>query len=90
VNSVEEALEFAKNNGEEEAFIIGGARIYEAALPYLDRIYYTEVDLEPEGDTQFLWKPNDQWQKTFSEGYEVDEKNKIRHTFSIFEKQFVL
>lgn len=90
VNSIEEALRLAKTNGETEAFIIGGASIYEAAMPYVDRMYITEVDLEPEGDTRFFWEPDKHWVKVFSEGYDPDEKNKTRHTFNIWEKQIVL
>lgn len=90
VNSIEEALALALKNGETEAFIIGGATIYEAAMPYLDRIYLTEVDLEPKGDTQFFWTPDGQWTKVFSEHFDADERNKAGHTFNIFEKQIVL
>ena len=36
-----------------EIFIIGGAQIYEAFLPYADRIYLTKVLADVEGDTKF-------------------------------------
>jgi len=37
----------------EEVFIIGGAQIYEQALPYADRLYLTLIDDTKEADTYF-------------------------------------
>lgn len=34
----------------DEVFVIGGAQLYEAALPLATRILLTEIDLEPAGD----------------------------------------
>jgi dihydrofolate reductase len=49
--SVEEAL--ALLEGEEHVFVIGGAEIYAAALPYADELVLTEIDLDVDGDTFF-------------------------------------
>ena len=35
------------------AYVIGGAQVYEAFLPYVDMMYITEVDHEFEGDAFF-------------------------------------
>lgn len=58
--SLEEALEArkeavgSKEAEEEECFIIGGASIYEQALPFADKLYLTIVEKEPEhADTFF-------------------------------------
>ena len=51
VNSLDAALQLACERGEQEAFIIGGAEIYKAALPIADRIYLTEVEASPAADT---------------------------------------
>ncbi len=40
--------------GVEEACVIGGAQLYEAALPLADRIVLTEVNLEPKGDAHLV------------------------------------
>lgn len=37
----------------DEVMVIGGAEIYRAALPFVDRIYLTRVAVEPEGDAFF-------------------------------------
>lgn len=53
-NSVEDALERASTIDPAEVFIIGGAEIYSLALPFVDCIYLTEVDLDPaEADAFF-------------------------------------
>jgi len=55
--SVEEAL--AALRGVERIFVIGGAEIYAAALPFADELVLTEVDLDVEGDTFFpVWDRN--------------------------------
>lgn len=53
VHTLEDALNFAKQQGEVEAFVIGGAEIYKLALPYADTLYLTEIDAEIQGDTYF-------------------------------------
>lgn len=50
VSSIEEAISLA---GDKNVYISGGARIYEEAMPYVEKMYITEVDLEPVGDTFF-------------------------------------
>ncbi len=44
VSSLEEALEFGKTIEQEEVFIIGGAQIYQQAIPFADKLYLTLVD----------------------------------------------
>lgn len=53
VNSIEKALEIAKEKDEQEIFIIGGGEIYKQSLPFTDRLYLTLVEDEPEADTFF-------------------------------------
>lgn len=50
VKNLKSALEYAKGT---DAFISGGARLYEEILPIVDKMYITEVDLDIEGDTFF-------------------------------------
>lgn len=49
-NDVQEAFNFARANGEEELFIIGGANIYETLFDYVDKMYLSEVDYEGKAD----------------------------------------
>lgn len=50
--SIEEVYERFKNNSN-EVFIIGGASIYKAFLPFCDRIYLTEVKANADADAFF-------------------------------------
>jgi len=43
----------AEEIGADEVCVIGGAHLFEATLPFADRIVLTEVNLEPAGDTHF-------------------------------------
>ncbi len=51
VASIREALELLSNA--EHVYVIGGAEIYAAALPFADELVLTEIDLAVEGDTRF-------------------------------------
>ncbi len=86
VHSIEQALETAYDNGESEAFIIGGGEIYRQSMPFWDRLYWTEVDLEVKGDTYFPEMDWSQWVLLSSEPHEADSKNEHAYCFKIFER----
>ncbi|MHB8528129.1 MAG: dihydrofolate reductase [Caulobacteraceae bacterium] len=48
--AVEIGREQARDDGAEEICVIGGAALFDAALPRARRIYLTEVDASPTGD----------------------------------------
>jgi len=85
-HSLKQALELAFDQEEEEVFIIGGGQIYEQALPYLDKIYLTEVDLEVPGEVVFPILPVNEWIETAAEAHPADEKNEYAYTFKIYTK----
>ena len=64
VHSLEEAVALARDGGDSEPRVIGGASLYEAALPLATRIYLTEVDMEVEGDTFFPGLDESQWRES--------------------------
>lgn len=84
--SVEEALSIADDNGETEAFIIGGGEIYALSQVFWDRVYLTEVDLEVEGDVYFPTLDPAEWTLVSSEAHLPDEKNEHAYTFKIYER----
>lgn len=47
-----------------EAFVIGGAELYAAALPLADRLQLTEIDAAFEGDTHFPAIDPHRWRET--------------------------
>lgn len=72
VASVEEAIEKAKQLDNTEVFIIGGAQIYETALPYTDKLYLTLIDAEAEADSFFPPYETEFTKKVFDETHEWD------------------
>lgn len=86
VHSLEEGLEIAHDNKEEEVFIIGGGEIYKMGLPYIDRVYLTEVDLEIKGEVFFPKLDMDNWKLTWEEKHKADEKNEHDYVFKILDR----
>ncbi len=85
-HSIEEALGIAFDNGEQEAFIIGGGAIYRESMDLWDRVYLTEVDLTVEGDVFFPELAPGDWRETWREHHEPDAKNEWAYTFRILER----
>jgi dihydrofolate reductase len=86
--SLQEAIDLARNNGEDEAFIIGGGTIYEQAMPLTDRLYLTEVDTEVEnGEVFFPAVDPAVWSEVSSEAHQPDEKNPHAYTFKVLERK---
>ena len=53
VHSIDELLEEVKQYPTEDVYIIGGATVYEAMLPYVDTTHVTKIDHEYEADAHF-------------------------------------
>lgn len=83
VASLEAAIEVC---GNADGFVIGGATLYVQALPRVDRIYLTEVDASPEGDTLFPELDRNQWREIARERREVDGKNGHAMAFVVLER----
>ena len=66
--ALDHAQEIARADRANEVMIGGGAEIYRQALPLADRMYLTQVMLEPLGDTHFPPIDFDQWKA----GGEID------------------
>ena len=53
----------------DEAFVIGGAELYAAALPLADRLQLTEIDAAYEGDTWFPAIDKSVWRESAREAH---------------------
>ncbi|MCL4123045.1 UNVERIFIED_CONTAM: hypothetical protein GTU68_040394 [Idotea baltica] len=87
VNSIPDSLRLAQKEGEEEAFILGGGNIYAQTMDLWDRLYLTEVDAEPEGDTYFPEVDFSKYDLVFEEDHPADDKHLYSFTFKIFERK---
>lgn len=65
--SLEEAIKLA---GDRDCYISGGARLYEEALPLVEKMYITEIDAVIEGDTLFPEFDENEFVKEVNESFE--------------------
>jgi len=70
----------------DQAIIIGGAGIYELALPQADRLLFTRVHAEVEGDVCFPKVDWSEWRLVEEEKCKQDEKNEYATSFQVFSR----
>lgn len=75
VHSIEEALKL-----DDEIFILGGGEIYQKSIILADKIFFTRILTEIEGDTYFP-QLGDEWIEESKEGFSKDEKNQFDYQF---------
>ena len=91
-SSLDEAIQWAKEQGEKELFVAGGEQIYDMALPLAQKIYLTVVDCEINADTFFpVFEEEGEWElkeeKTFLKSDSV-AKDPYSFSTKIYEKCF--
>lgn len=72
---VETAIETARSAGSQTLYVLGGAAIYEAFLPYYDRMLLSRIDGTYEGDATFPQFDADAWdlvEETRFDGYTLE------------------
>lgn len=87
VDTIEKAIDAAKQTGDTEIFIIGGAEIFRQTISITDRIYLTKIHQDFDGDVFFPELSPALWTTTATTPGTVDEKNKYKHDFLTFEKK---
>ena len=80
--TLEEAIELA---GDKDIYIAGGVRLYEEVLPFVEKMYITEINLDIEGDTFFPYFDQEKFVK------EVNEKHtgEIPYTYVTYTRKLV-
>lgn len=87
VHSLEEAITLSKKlKPNDDCFIIGGAQIYEQALPLSDKLYLTIIDADLKGDVYFPYYEKNEWRTIFQEEHQKDEKHLYNYQFNILER----
>lgn len=87
VSSLENGIELARNAGDEEAFVAGGAQIYRLALPLANRVYLTRIHQEFAGDAFFPHLDEADWTAVERQHYPADEINSFGYSFLILERR---
>jgi dihydrofolate reductase len=67
---------------EDEVFVIGGAQLFQAALPHADRLYLTVVHAEIDGDVLFPLYDTNEWVQVESVEHPIDEHHE--HAFTMY------
>lgn len=91
---VRHSLEDAVKAGQDEArrlgvdtvFIGGGSEIYALAMPYIDRLYYTEIHLSPEGDARFPAFDRADFRETFREYHPKKDGEDAAYTITVLDR----
>ena len=83
-HSLTEAVEMFDSS--EEVFIIGGAQIYNQAMPLADRLYQTIIDKEYEGDSSFPEIDYNSWRQISCEKFERGEEFEYPFSFITLER----
>lgn len=88
--TIESALEFArceaKKMGVDEAFVIGGADLYEKTLPLADRLYLTEVEADVDGDVRFPAIDPSEWSRRSAGRAEKSDRNDHACAFFVLDR----
>ncbi len=80
--SLAEAIKLA---GNKDIYISGGAKLYEEAIPLVEKMYITEIDCEMEGDTYFPPFEKEQFVKEINEKFE----GKIPYTYVTYTRIYL-
>ena len=76
--TLEEAIQSCQP--EEDVYIIGGARVYEQAIKFADRLCLTEIDDTPKEADAFFPDYSD-WKVETKEAHPKDEKHAFEYAF---------
>jgi dihydrofolate reductase len=89
-NNVAEALvlarALARTNGSDEVMVIGGADVFAATLPDMQRVYWTEIAGEPDGDVHFPALDPAAWHEVSSEPINRGPRDEYDAVLRIFER----
>lgn len=88
VGSVEEGIQFAKDNGENELMIIGGGEIYRQVFHKTDKVYLTKVrHVFESADTFFPALNESEWKIANHTFHKADSKHAFDFSFLDMEKK---
>jgi dihydrofolate reductase len=86
-SDINDAIERLQKENVEEAFILGGGKLFETTLHLADRLYITRVHTIITGADAFF--PNvdhTHWKLVWEEAHPADEKHKYAYTFQQYER----
>ncbi|AKD54672.1 dihydrofolate reductase [Spirosoma radiotolerans] len=85
VHDFKEAIEIAAKWTNEEIFVIGGAEIYNLAMPIATTLYLTEIHKEYEGDSYFPQFDRSNWKEFSRQNHPSDEQHEVAFDYVSYE-----
>ena len=90
VRTFDDAVEYAeavnRDPHNDEIMVIGGAEVYALALPRADRLYYTLIDAELEGDTLFPEFELAQFREVSREDHPADARHRYSYCIRVLDR----
>lgn len=87
VMSMDAGIEAARSRLTKELFIIGGAEVYQQALPIIQRIYMTVVHHHFDGDAYFPELDKKAWLEKDCVTHPADLENGYSYSFLVWERR---
>jgi dihydrofolate reductase len=88
--SLDNALEKAREVEDDEIFVIGGAEIYKQMLPSADRLYLTHVHATLEGTDAFFPEfDKSEWNVSQRIHHPVDERHKYSFDIVVYDRKTI-
>lgn len=72
---------------EEEHFVIGGAMIYNLLMPYITKMYVTQIDKEFEGDAFFPRIDENTWEVVEKSEVMEDENSHLKYEYITYKRK---
>ena len=85
VHSMLEIKEYIDND--EENFVIGGAMIYNLLMPYVNKMYITQIDKDFEGDAFFPKIDEEKWKIVEEENDLINEESNLNFSYITYERK---
>ncbi|MPW17159.1 dihydrofolate reductase [Paraburkholderia sp. CNPSo 3157] len=87
VTNLDDALALAARDNASEAFLIGGAQLYEEGLRRADKMIVTEIHADFEGDATFPAPDPAQWEEVARETHRAKEPNHFEYAFVTYRRK---
>ena len=85
--AVQIGREQADDDGVDEVCVIGGAALFEMAMPKAQRLYLTEVAARPDGDVLVPAFDESAWRETYRESYPAGPDDEYPFVFRVLERR---
>ncbi len=85
--SIDELLSLIESRSHHLFFIIGGGEVYQQFLPYVDRLYISEINADCHADTFFPEWDQADFQQLGQRFYSANQDNEYDFTFRVWERK---